>query len=164
MVRRVSRATPPEPEPSSRYYVDDRPWYYKEEQLRPPSIPSKPSRPRPRSMDSRRIYYPRQPSPPTQRTAVRSPPPQRATYVPVYDNPPHRTVSMRDRGDTRMVGDRSESAQQPNQRYDDVDRLRSIGTRRVYPPDDSRRRGRSFEHSSYDDYDHDYYDDRRRPG
>jgi hypothetical protein len=84
--------------------------------------------------------------------------------VPVYDNPPRRTVSTRDRGDTRMVNDRSNSAQQLNQLYDDVDKLRILGTRRAYPLDDSGRRGRSLEYSSYDDDDYDYYDNRRRAG
>lgn len=166
ITRRIPRPARPEPETSRRYYVDERPRYSKEEQLRVPSMPSKPSRPRPRSEDSRRIYYPRQRSPPTQMTGVRNPSPQRTTYMRVYESLPRRTASVRSRGDNRLTrrwdeDDRSNSEQRLNQLYDDVDKLRFIDGRRVYSLGDSRRRGRSFGYSSYDDYDYDYYDNRR---
>ena len=171
IVRRIStfsRPAPPEPETSSRPYVNERPSYYKEDQLRVPSKPSKPSRPRPHSMDSRNIYYPRPHSPRTQRAAVRSPsPPRRITYVRAYDNLPRRTVSLRGGGDARMTkrwedDDRPNSEQPLNQLYDDVDKLRDIDARRVYPLGDSGRRRRSFGYRSYDDYGYDCYDHRRR--
>jgi len=168
VIPRIIKPSPPQIEISSRYYIDERPRRYKEEQLPIPSPPSKPSRPRPRSMDSRSIYYsrPRSPTPP--RATMRSPPPQKTTYRRVYDNLPRRTISVRGRSDACMVRRWEEEEVGPNsarrlsELYDDVDKLRSIGARRVYPVDDSRgRRRRSLEYSNYDDYDYDYYDGRR---
>lgn len=169
VIRRIIKPPPPpEPETRSRYYSDDRSRFYDEDRLRRPMTPPKPSRPRPRSVDARAIYYSRPRSPETKRTVVRSPSTERTYYTTrTYRDEPRRNVSVRSRGGGRY-GDvidvprddgRADAAKRLSQLYDDVDRLRAVPTRRTYPEEDSRRRRRSFVYSHYDDYDD--YDDRR---
>ena len=161
VVRRVLRpSAPAESDMPARYYVDERPRYYEVERPRQFEAPSRPSRPRPRSADPRHLYYTRSPSPEVRRTIARSPSPKRIYYPRTYrDELPRRTISVRSRGDERYADDivadarADAAADRLNQLYDEVDRLRSSVSRRIYPEDEPMRSRRSFTYDNYDDYD-----------